>query len=42
MSDKIRILKKTMYELSSQLGREPSDAELAQKMGFSKETIRQI
>ena len=42
MFDKIRILKKIMYELSSQLGREPSDAELAQKMDLSKLKIANI
>jgi RNA polymerase primary sigma factor len=42
MSDKIRILKKTMHELSSELGREPTDAELGQKMDLSRLKIANI
>lgn len=36
MSDKIRLLKKTMQELSVELGHEPTDSELAEKLGLSK------
>jgi len=42
MSDKIRVLKKTMHELSSELGREPTEIELAQAMNVSKLKIANI
>ncbi|MEI8377743.1 MAG: sigma-70 family RNA polymerase sigma factor [bacterium] len=42
MSDKIRILKRTMHDLSNELGREPTDMELAQKMDLSKLKIANI
>lgn len=42
MSDKIRLLKKTIQELTTTLGREPFDSELAQEMGLSKLKITNI
>lgn len=42
MSDKIRILKRTMHELASELGREPTDTELGQAMKLSKLKIANI
>jgi len=42
MSDKIRQLKRVMFQLSSDLGREPTDAELAVAMDLSKLKINNI
>ncbi|MDD3419813.1 MAG: sigma-70 family RNA polymerase sigma factor [Candidatus Gastranaerophilales bacterium] len=42
MSDKIRLLKKTIQEMTTELGREPQDAELGQKMGLSKLKVSNI
>lgn len=42
MSDKIRQLKKTIYDLSSELGREPTDTELGLAMGLSRLKISNI
>lgn len=42
MSDKIRLLKKTIHQLTSDLGREPTDAELAKEMDLTKLKISNI
>lgn len=42
MSDKIRLLKKTIQELSIELGHEPSDNELAKRLGISKLKVANI
>lgn len=42
MSDKIRILKRTMHELSTDLGRDATDLELAKAMNLSKLKIANI
>lgn len=42
MSDKIRQLKKTIHRLTTDLGREPTDFELAQEMELSKLKISNI
>lgn len=42
MSDKIRLLKKVMHEMSSDLGREPTDLELSKKMKISKLKVSNI
>lgn len=42
MSDKIRLYKKTMAELSTILGREPSDEEMAKRLGLSEKKFANI
>lgn len=42
MSDKIRLYKKTLIELTNILGREPSDEEMAKKLGLSQKKFTNI
>lgn len=42
MSDKIRLYKRTMIELTKALGREPSDEEMAKRLGLSEKKFKNI